>query len=147
MRYLPWQENYIPEPNSGCWLWLGACNAGGYGMVYPAGKEGGQHRIHRLMYEMHYGPIPDGLGALHRCDNPVCCNPEHIFLGTNLDNGRDRSSKGRNHDQGGEKGPNSKLTAREVEYIRASDEKQRVLAEMFGVTQPQISKIKNLKRW
>ena len=142
-----WMENYIPEPNSGCWLWLGARNRQGYGVVYPCGRIGKQHRVHRLFYELYCGPILNGLHALHQCDNPICCNPDHIFLGTPKDNASDRVRKGRSYDQSGEKSNNVKLTKTQVSEIRISMENQTVLSIKYGVSQSQISRIKTGKRW
>lgn len=77
---------------NGCWRWFGS-KANGYGrMRRPAGTATAAHRI---SWELHVGPIPPGLVVCHRCDNPECCNPEHLFLGTLRDNTQDAISKGR----------------------------------------------------
>lgn len=80
-----------PEPNTGCWLWLGTIK-GGYGNVAFCGRT---MRTHRLAYELTHGPIPSGLCVCHRCDTPSCCNPDHLFLGTPNDNNQDKIRKGR----------------------------------------------------
>lgn len=81
----------IPEPNSGCWLWEGAlCN--GYGSVRFEGKS---WFVHRLIYLLVRGPIDKGLHVLHRCDVASCCNPDHLFPGTNYDNIVDSMKKNR----------------------------------------------------
>jgi len=96
---VPWQERLMryvsPEPNSGCWLWEGAQNNRGYGYIGLSGAKGGNVLAHRSMWELTNGPIPDGLWVLHRCDVRICCNPDHLFLGTPLDNMRDMHAKGR----------------------------------------------------
>lgn len=71
-----------------CWKWTGAINQAGYGAF-------GNNHAHRTSYEITYGPIPDGLFILHKCDNPPCVNPNHLFVGTHQDNMRDMISKGR----------------------------------------------------
>jgi hypothetical protein len=87
------------EPMSGCFLWAGATNRDGYG-AFGIGKR--TVRAHRLAFEHERGPIPAGLKVLHRCDTPQCVNPEHLFVGTDLDNQRDMIAKGRGR-QGGER--------------------------------------------
>lgn len=84
-----------PEPNSGCWLWEGTLTNTGYGHINRGGAGAGNVLVHRFMWEQANGPVPDGLWVLHRCDVRVCCNPDHLFLGTPLDNMRDMHVKGR----------------------------------------------------
>jgi HNH endonuclease len=84
-------EKYEPITESGCWIWLGA-ETKGYGTIK---HNGATVSAHRVSYLLHRGPIPNGLWVLHRCDTPLCVNPEHLFLGTPLDNERDKISKGR----------------------------------------------------
>ena len=88
-------DNVMPEPNSGCWLWMGSQAAHGYGMLSVNGKP---CRAHRVSWEMYNGPIPDGLHILHKCDNPPCVNPSHLYAGTHKDNMRDRSERRRHHE-------------------------------------------------
>lgn len=147
---VPWDENYIPEPNSGCWIWLGELNKeGGYGrtcQVHSPGKPRFQ-RVHRLMYEKERGPIPDGMHVLHQCDNPCCCNPDHLFLGSHRENMADAVKKRRFPDVRGEKAPNSKLSRAQVEAIRSSAKSQRTIAREFGITQAAVSLIKRGRTW
>lgn len=82
----------IPEPNSGCWLWLARVSPNGYGSTNVDGRDTGAHRASYLAFN---GPIPSGLHVLHRCDVPLCVNPDHLWLGTNADNVRDMVAKGR----------------------------------------------------
>lgn len=75
-----------------CWEWTGSRNDFGYGLFY---LKGDQVRAHRYSYERAFGAVPDGLYVLHKCDNPKCVRPDHLFLGTLVDNSRDMVSKGR----------------------------------------------------
>ncbi len=91
------ESKIYPEPNSGCWLWDGGIGRGGYGR-FAVGRK--TLRAHRVSYELHVGAVPRGEGhhgtcVLHKCDNPPCVNPAHLFLGTNSDNTADRHAKGR----------------------------------------------------
>lgn len=82
-----------------CWVWGGHRNKQGYGRKAFGSKRKGTYRgyyVHRLAWEWVNGPIPEGMCVCHRCDNPPCVNPAHLFLGTNLDNVRDREAKHRN---------------------------------------------------
>ena len=88
-------DKYIPEPNSGCWLWMGAISNTGYGNLGKGGRGGGAIWAHRLSYEIHKGPIPEGKFVCHKCDVSSCVNPDHLFLGDNSENMRDCYKKKR----------------------------------------------------
>jgi hypothetical protein len=81
-----------PDLNSGCWLWSGA-NNGRYGQISISGR---LHKTHTIMFEEAVRPLRPGEITLHRCDTPACCNPDHLFAGTQKDNMIDRAKKGRN---------------------------------------------------
>lgn len=83
-----------PDAVTGCWLWTGATFKG-YGLIRSGGQGCPTHLAHRVSWRVHCGPIPEGLYVCHHCDNPPCCNPAHLFLGTQADNMRDCVSKGR----------------------------------------------------
>ena len=82
------------DKSSGCWVWQGYLNADNYGNIKVAGI---MKKVHRVSWEVFNGPIPEGICVCHTCDNPPCVNPEHLFLGTRLDNMKDQQKKGR-HD-------------------------------------------------
>lgn len=85
----------------GCWVWLGRLNDDGYGNISVRVSRGTKRttKVHRLAWELANGPIPDGLCVCHRCDNPSCVRPDHLFLGTHDENMRDMRKKGRAYDQ------------------------------------------------
>ena len=83
----------------GCWTWVGNLAAKGYGKIRTAGRGSAWLYAHRASWQLHNGPIPNGLCVLHRCDNPPCVNPEHLWLGTWADNNRDMALKGRARNQ------------------------------------------------
>ena len=72
-----WTERCAPEPNTGCWLWLGPVDERGYGKINAQGY----YLAHRLAYAETNGPIPEGLLVLHKCDVPSCINPDHLYVG------------------------------------------------------------------
>lgn len=84
----------MPIPITGCWEWIGAIATHGYGYF---GANGKSIRAHRASYQIYKGKIGDGLYVLHSCDNPSCVNPDHLWLGTQKDNIRDRNIKGRHN--------------------------------------------------
>lgn len=134
-----WTEDSI----TGCWIWQGSIHKTGYGCFVHRGK---QYLAHRAIYESRIEPI-NNLHVLHVCDNRPCVNPNHLFLGTNNDNVQDKISKGRQI--WGEKISTAKLTYEAVEYIRGegSTERNKDLAEWFGVDPSVISKVRNGHRW
>lgn len=143
------EEKFIPEPNSGCWLWVAAITASGYGNFKI---DGGFKGAHRVSYELYKGTIPDGLQVLHRCDNRCCVNPDHLFVGTQSDNMYDKVAKGRdNHaDFSGEKNPRAKVTKEQVDEIRALFKhgiRKIDLSRRYGVTATAINSIITGKNW
>jgi hypothetical protein len=132
------EARYVPEPNSGCWLWTGCQHDKGYGCM--RNHQGRTAYAHRLAYEHFVGPIATGMVVRHRCDTPCCVNPGHLLIGTPADNSRDMVERGRAR-RGG------KLTRADVEFIRNSDERQRSLAKRFGVSQGAVSRVRTRESW
>lgn len=139
MRAKPFHEKYLPEPNSGCWLWTSGWDTDGYGLLT------GNKKAHRVSYEIHLGPIPPGMCVCHKCDTPACVNPAHLFLGTNQDNTKDRVTKGRG--SVGARSPHAKLTESDVMEILASSESKRTIAAKYGVTFGTIAHIRRGRSW
>jgi hypothetical protein len=135
----PFEECYIPEPNSGCWLWLGSLNKDGYGCSYP------NIRAHRESYVLHKGPIQDGMCVCHKCDTPSCVNPDHLFLGTAYENNLDKVRKGRCPK--GEQKPAAKLTDNAVRSIRIDKRTNSEIARELGVTPRVIGLVRRGLAW
>jgi hypothetical protein len=132
-------ENFVPIGGlDDCWEWLGNRYPNGYGRF--AGKG-----AHRRAWERAYGPVPDGLLVLHRCDNRPCVNPRHLFLGTSLDNSDDKISKGRG--ARGRRINTNRLTEEAVRAIRLDARNQRVIAADYGVAQATVHRIKSGISW
>ncbi|WP_352988121.1 HNH endonuclease signature motif containing protein [Mesorhizobium sp. M1233] len=121
---------------------MGTLHHDGYGQI----RIGGQvHRAHRLSYELHRGPIPDGLGVLHRCDCRPCANPDHLYAGTEAQNVDDAVR--RNRIRVGEASHAAKLTNEAVLAIRASDAPHTVLAKQYGCSRVAIRNARIGRTW
>jgi len=139
-----WSKVSVGKPED-CWAWTAHKTAKGYGRMSMKPSE--PVRAHRLAYMLANGAIPPGLSVLHRCDNPPCCNPRHLFLGTIADNNRDMVEKGRSR-QSYERG---KMTPRKVRLLRAMWAsrmyRQRELAEIFNIRRQHVSKVVKRQCW
>jgi hypothetical protein len=129
-----------------CWDWVGATYAFGYGTI---GTSKGNDGAHRVSYRLFVGPIEEGLCVLHKCDNPKCTNPRHLFLGSKKDNAVDRSAKGRgaNPSKPGEAHPLAKLNEAQALGIKSSVETCAILAARFGLSEGSVGRIKRGERW
>lgn len=114
------KRNVTINPITDCWEWNGS-KRNGYGRMIVGSRTDGTRRsasAHRVSYELHYGQIPGDMEVCHKCDNPCCVNPAHLFLGTRQDNVDDRERKGRNIIFTGEEQPRAKLTKKAVKDMR-----------------------------
>jgi hypothetical protein len=155
------EERSIPEPNTGCWIWLGALTGRGYGALNVDGR---LRVVHRVSFEVFIGPIGKGQVVRHLvCDNPPCINPGHLAAGSQLDNVRDMFRHGRaavGDKNGartkpetrcrGERATKAKLTAEKVLQIRVLVHQGATRAEVarcFGVSWPAIAGICSGRCW
>lgn len=136
------EELSIPVPECGCWIWTNGTNRAGYGVIVTGGV---RWLAHRLSWKVYNGEIPDGMIVCHRCDNPSCVNPNHLFLGTTKDNMDDMNKKGRHAK--GESVKSAKLTESQIDSIRAMTCSNIRIAKHFGVSRSCIDLIKNGKTW
>jgi hypothetical protein len=159
-----WSRIRIGKPEE-CWEWQGYRVHHGYGhTMYMVNGKCYHPRSHRLAYYLTFGPIPEGCGVCHRCDNPPCCNPAHLFVGTQKDNANDARLKGRlcpgkiryshirpDRIPRGEYNPRSLLTeaqVREIRKLRADNGLScRELSALFGVKAHAIYKVVTRMTW
>jgi hypothetical protein len=146
------RERFLSAPKTrsvdGCLLWGGATGKGGYGVLIRTSRRR-MYFAHRVSWEVHFGPIPSGMLVCHRCDNPRCVDPNHLFLGTNDDNMADMVEKGRQCR--GSDCHTSRLSVKDVLEIRAlhatGEHSQGSLARRFGVWYNTIHMIVTRKSW
>ena len=126
------EAKYIPEPNSGCWLWEASASLG-YGKIWVNVK---LRKAHRVSYELFRGEVPEDMDVCHKCDNTYCVNPDHLFVGTAKDNIRDCIDKGRFVQN-----TNEYITNETIKYIRTCGKSSYRLAKDLGINQSYINKI------
>lgn len=136
------------DRETGCWNWTGQADSNGYGHMLITAEDGrrlGMKRVHRLMALIVFGEESVGdWNVLHRCDNPRCCNPSHLFLGTQADNMEDAARKGRIVVLRGLANPRAKISdeqAAEVRRRRIAGEEIRPLASEFGISETLVFNI------
>lgn len=140
------------DKSGDCWKWTAGLFSNGYGAFKLDGK---LRKAHRVSYEMHHGPIPEGLLVLHKCDNPKCVNPDHLFLGTHKTNAEDRQNKGRGtcgihgNQVKGENHYGAKLTVPQVKKIRSLEGKMTMekIANIYGVSRHNVWAIIRRRKW
>lgn len=146
-HHLPLSSKFFNrvEKTDYCWIWTGPKRKG-YGHVWVNGET---VRAHRASWILSFGAIPDGLLVLHKCDNPSCVNPEHLYIGTHSDNMRDKVERDRcaHLDRSGERGGRTVLTNEIVLSIRADSRMNKDIAAAYGVDRSTISDIKRRKSW
>jgi hypothetical protein len=138
------KKRFIVDQETKCWNWIAAKSAAGYGQI------GFNNRViyaHRFSYELRYGSINQGLCVCHKCDNPACVNPDHLFLGTHQENSSDASKKGRFNPKKGEDNPRSKLTKQIILLIRADHRSHRAIGKDYGISNRNVSSIKRRETW
>lgn len=170
-RRVPWEIRLAARidktpghgPDGTCWVWTGSRQGDGYGTIRASDRT---MLTHRAAWIVEHGPIPDGLKVLHRCDNPPCCNPAHLFLGTDQDNSNDMIAKGRSNKASGDahgfrfhperwrRGENhtsAKLTATQVLAIRAEYAQGSItcvrLGAKYGINHASTYAIVKRKTW
>jgi hypothetical protein len=146
-RYL---SKVVKQDN--CWSWNGFVDKKGYARLAHVGKRGQSVFAHRISYALHFGIEPGDFMVCHKCDNPICTNPNHLFLGTAQDNSNDMVSKGRSPCRPifGELNPRSILTKEEARYIKLASMirmSNKELGKLFNVHHSTVSMIKLGKSW
>lgn len=129
-----------------CWEWQGTKSDRGYGTIEIDGK---CFRAHRMSWIINCGPIPDNLLVCHQCDNRICVNPSHLWLGTVQDNNQDRVNKKRTITTfvSGSKHPNSKLKEEQVLLIRRDTRFHHIIAIDYGISPSVVARIKSGESW
>lgn len=139
------EQYYIPEPNSGCWLWTAALGKAGYGWFYYPPRN--MVRAHVVAWELFRGPR-NGLLLLHACDNPACVNPDHLRLGTQLENMRDRDARQRRKPPKGALNGRARVTEQLVAAIRSDPRPPRLVALDYpNIPFSTLKKIRNRQTW
>lgn len=132
------------KAESGCWVWLLLGKVGGYGRGKYRGR---RYLAHRLSWIAHFGEIPEGMEVCHRCDNPACVNPAHLFLGSHADNMSDASAKGRMRAPRGEACAASKITDAVAKEILSSEESGAAIARRLGISKNVVSRVRRRQTW
>jgi hypothetical protein len=152
-EYYFWARVDIQADDRQCWTWRNSKYRNGYGSLRIKNPDGtiSAKLAHRVAWEITYGPIPEGMKICHKCDNPPCCNPAHLFLGTTQDNNRDMALKGRVKGIHHQITHGSKLTRSIAEEIRKLHREEGLngpqLSLLFQVSRHHIYSILNGRAW
>jgi hypothetical protein len=138
-------DHYVSR-SEGCWEWTGSRDSNGYGRLNVSGKP---ELAHRLSWRLHVGEISPDQHVLHRCDNPPCVRPDHLFLGDQIANNADMKAKGRFRPgvSKGEAHGGAVLTEAQVREIRQSTDKPQHIADQFGISRRQVRDIRAMRSW
>src|SRR6478735_8433 len=142
------ERHSVPEPNTGCWLWLHSVNRWGYGRTRVSFSK--ERQAHRIALEEKLGELPQGMLVLHSCDTPACINPAHLRLGTARDNARDMVVRGRCPNNRGSRSSMAKLTEETVAMLRSSPMAYGAISEWsrrLGVSRKAIRLALDGKTW
>ena len=127
-----------------CWIWTGYKSPDGYGRSWFKGQA---RMVTRVLWELLHGNIPFGMHVLHKCDNPPCVNPDHLFLGTLQDNATDRDNKHRHRALKGSEHPRHKLSESDILNIQILDIPSKNIAKLYGLHRSSVWRIKNNQAW
>lgn len=143
-----WKYIIKGENDNDCWKWTAGKKKAGYGTLRD--DDGASTGAHRISYKIHFGDIPSGFHVCHRCDNPECCNPVHLWVGTPQQNIDDKINKNRQNSNAGTCNPRAKLTELDVINIRKklkSGYKATELLHEYPVSLGVIGNIKHRRLW
>ena len=147
-RLAKWIANWESDESDRCWEWTGSLSGTGYGRMTLNQRP---RDVHRLVYELKVGPIPSGHFVCHTCDNPKCCNPAHLFVGTPADNMADKTRKGRGNQPRGQRVSRARLTDEKArEIVARYKPRVRTMAELardYNVDEGTIWAIVTGKTW
>lgn len=147
------KSKYKVNPGTGCWEWF-AQQKSGYGFIRAGGRDSQQILAHRASWLLFRGELPTGSVVMHKCDNRICVNPDHLDIGTQRDNMQDMVRKGRSGNRGkhgahayGERQGSAKLTSEQAREIFLSKGLYHEIGARFGTTKHTVFRIKNRTQW